>query len=184
MILSTLFAVAAAATPVEPVLIDDFHRRDGLSALGTRWSATSDRVMGGVSDVTAVRRGGDRPHVHLTGAVREVPGAGSAGFVQVGLDLGDLDASQHRALRLVVRGDGGSYGVHLRTPDVRRPWQSWRASFVAPEDWTEIAIPLGAFEGHRIDGPLDLEHLVRVSLIKVDAVGPADLRVAELALVP
>ena len=164
------------------MLVDDFTRADGRSAIGSRWTAVSDRVMGGVSDVRATRVAGDRPHLHLAGEVREVPGYGSAGFVQLGLDLGSLDASDYTGLRLVVRGDGATYGAHLRTPDVRRPWQSFRGRFVAPETWTEVRIPFDEFEAYRIDGPLDTARLRRLSLIAVDRVGSADLRVAEVAL--
>lgn len=164
------------------MLIDDFTRPDGRSALGTGWRAMSDRVMGGVSDVAASREDDERPHLHLSGEVRAVPGYGSPGFVQLGLDLGGLDASAYTGLRLVVRGDGQRYGAHLRTPDVRRPWQSWRGGFDAPATWTEVRIPFSAFEAHRIDRPLDLSRLTGLSLIAVDRLGPADLRVAEVGL--
>jgi len=179
-VLLALFALSAA--PESAMLIDDFSRADGRSALGTPWRAISDRVMGGASDVAASREGGERPHLHLTGQVREVPGYGSPGFIQLGLELGRLDARAYTGLRLVVRGDGQRYGAHLRTPDVRRPWQSWRGSFEAPATWTEVRIPFSDFEAYRIDGALDLAQITRLSLIAVDRVGPADLRVAEVGL--
>ena len=185
MIVFALTALAWTAPPSGPetaMLIDDFSREDGRSALGTAWRAISDRVMGGVSDVAASRERGERPHLHLRGEVREVPGYGSAGFVQIGLDLGGLDARGYAGLRLVVSGDGQRYGAHLRTPDARRPWQSWRGTFVAPAQWTEVRIPFTAFEAYRIDGALDLERLTGLSLIAVDRVGAADLRVAEVGL--
>jgi len=37
------------------LLIDDFSREDGRSALGTEWRAFTDRVMGGVSRGSASR---------------------------------------------------------------------------------------------------------------------------------
>lgn len=173
---------SAAPSPEPPMVIDDFSSEDGRSTLGTAWRAISDRVMGGVSDVAAHREAGERPHVHLTGQVRQVPGAGKPGFIQLGLDLDQLDASAYTGLRLVVRGDGQRYGAHLRTPQVRRPWQSWRGSFEAPADWTEVRIPFTAFDAYRIDGTLDLTRLTRLSLIAVDRLGAADLRVAEVGL--
>lgn len=39
-----------------PLLIDDFSRADRTSALGTRWRAVSDQVMGGVSEARLVHR--------------------------------------------------------------------------------------------------------------------------------
>jgi hypothetical protein len=182
LILAALLLHAPTFAGEADLLIDDFSSETGVSALGTRWSAISDRVMGGVSDVAATVEDGERRHVHLTGEVKAVPGLGSPGFVQLGLDLGRLDASAYKGLRLVVRGDGGTYGAHLRTPEVRRPWQSWRSTFVAPGTWTEIHIPFSAFEAYRVEGTLDLTQLQRLSLIAVDRLGPADLRVAEVGL--
>lgn len=182
MLTLLLTALALASPPDGSMLIDDFSRADGRSALGTAWRAMSDRVMGGVSDVAASREGGERPHLHLRGEVREVPGYGSPGFVQLGLDLGGIDARGYDGLRLVVRGDGQRYGAHLRTPAVQRPWQSWRGGFVAPATWTEVRIPFSAFEAYRIEGALDLSRLTGLSLIAVDRVGAADLRVAEVGL--
>jgi hypothetical protein len=37
------------------LLIDDFSRTDGRSALGTEWQTFTDHVMGGVSQGSAVR---------------------------------------------------------------------------------------------------------------------------------
>lgn len=185
LFLSGAAPMPSAAIPpseVSDMLLDDFTRADGRSVLGTRWNAMSDRVMGGVSDVSAARVEGERPHLHLTGQVKNVPGYGSPGFVQLGLDLGQLDASGFTGIRLVVRGDGGRYGAHLRTPDVRRPWQSFRGSFVAPAEWTEVRIPFDDFEPYRIGVPLDPARLRRLSLIAVDRVGSADLRVSEVSL--
>ncbi|TVQ94566.1 MAG: NADH:ubiquinone oxidoreductase [Deltaproteobacteria bacterium] len=181
--LALLSLLALASPPEATMLLDDFSRADERSALGTRWSAMSDRVMGGVSDVRAARvRSPHGDHLHLAGEVRDVPGYGSPGFVQVGLELGGLDASDYTGLRLVVRGDGQRYGAHLRTPDTRRPWQSWRGSFTASTEWTEVRIPFTDFEPYRIARELDLTRLTRLSLIAVDRTGAADLRIAEVGL--
>lgn len=183
LLLLTLLCSAAPPPAAEaPMLIDDFSRTDLRSQLGTGWRAMSDRVMGGVSDVDARREDDGRAHLHLRGEVRDVPGYGSPGFVQLSLDLGRLDASGYAGVRLVVRGDGASYGAHLRTPDVQRPWQSWRGRFDAPAEWTEVRIPFSAFTAYRIDGALDLSRLTGLSLIAVDRAGPADLRIAEVGL--
>lgn len=183
-LLLALLATASAEAPTTEagMLLDDFSRDDNLSAIDTRWSATSDRVMGGVSDVHAVRADDERPHIHMTGEVKAVPGYGTPGFVQVALDLGMLDASDYSGLRLTVRGDGGTYGAHLRTPEVTRPWQSWRGTFTAPEDWTTVELPFTDFIPHRIEGDLDQSRLYRLSLIAVDRLGNADLQIAEVSL--
>jgi hypothetical protein len=55
VISARLVAALLLATPVlgtaerPPLLLDDFSRPDGRSALGTAWRAFTDQVMGGVS---------------------------------------------------------------------------------------------------------------------------------------
>src|SRR6266511_3167985 len=82
----------------------------------------------------------------------------NGGFIQMALDLAiegqPLDASSCAGVLLVARGNGESYGVHLRTPDCLRPWQSYRAGFVAAPEWREIRLPFERFEGQPDSPPL------------------------------
>jgi len=94
---------------------------------GGRWACIADTVMGGVS-------GGQlRRTRHLTGTVSL---ANNGGFLQMAIDLAadgsSVDAHAFSGISLAVCGDGQEYGLHLRTDDVRRPWQSYRARFRAP----------------------------------------------------
>jgi hypothetical protein len=59
-----------------------------------------------------------------------------------------LNASAYTGVLLVARGNGASYGVHLRTPDCVRPWQSYRAGFIAAPEWREITLAFDRFEPH------------------------------------
>jgi hypothetical protein len=165
------------------VLIDDMQRPDGLSTLGTRWEAISDRVMGGLSDARLEHETHDgRPCLRLQGAVRL---DNNGGFVQMALDLdpggGELDASGWTGLALTVQGNGEHYGVHLRTGDVTRPWQSYRAGFRAGPGWAEVRLPFRDFTPHRLDTPLDLTRLRRIGLVAIGRPFQADLRLARLA---
>jgi hypothetical protein len=113
------------------MLIDDFTDDGLVSKLGTRWRGVSDQVMGGISEATVSHGVIDgRPSLRMTGDVRL---ENDGGFIQAALDLapsGDtLDASDFSGVRIVVRGNGEKYSVHLRTPDNVRPWQSYRAHF-------------------------------------------------------
>jgi hypothetical protein len=92
-VISTRLAAALLlATPVlgtagrAPLLLDDFSRPDGRSALGTAWRAFTDQVMGGVSTQSVGRETveGERA-LRLRGEVRL---DNNGGFVQVALDLG------------------------------------------------------------------------------------------------
>lgn len=151
-----------------------------------RWRFVGDTVMGGVSRGTlALETVAGRAAVHLTGSVST---ANSGGFVQAALNLTDpdgrcLDGSDAEALEITVYGNGESYNVHLRTPDVVRPWQSYRASFVARPQWQQCRLPLGGFEPHRIDTPFDMSRICRLGVVAIGRDFEADVAVASIRLV-
>ena len=165
------------------MLIDDFQRDDLVSALGTSWRGVSDRVMGGVSEETVgIDEREGRRCLRLSGQVRL---ENNGGFIQMGLDLdprgGYLDASRFSGLRLLAYGNGERYSVHLRTADVVRPWQSYRAHFEAPPEWREIGLPFTQFRPHRLDAPLDLTRLRRIGVVAIGREFYADICLGEIA---
>ena len=164
------------------MLIDDLSREDLLSDLRTSWRAVSDRVMGGVSRAELrFERHLGRPCLHLYGEVRL---DNDGGFLQMALDLDPLgnaiDAREYRGLRLLVLGNGERYSAHLRTEDLVRPWQSYRARFNAPPEWHEVELPFSGFVPHRVEVPLDLTRLRRIGLVAIGRAFSADLRVARV----
>jgi hypothetical protein len=166
------------------LLIDDFARDDLISTLGTPWRGFSDQVMGGISQETiALTKIDGRRCLRLTGAVRL---DNNGGFIQMALDLAPdvatVDASDFRGVLLVARGNRETYGVHLRTPDCVRPWQSYRAGFTAAPEWREIWLPFNRFEPHRLTAPLDVGHLRRLGLVAIGRAFDADLAVSRLSL--
>lgn len=166
------------------LLLDDFGGGDLLSKLATKWRGLSDRVMGGVSRESVVPAEIDgRRCLRLTGVVRL---DNDGGFIQMALDLAadgaTLDASAYQGLSLEVRGNGQGYGLHLRTADCDRPWQSYRAGFVAEPRWGEIKLPFHEFVPHRLTTPLDVRRLRRLGLVAIGRTFEADLAVAKLAL--
>lgn len=166
------------------LVIDDFAEAGLPSRLGTRWAATSDRVMGGVSRADlAVERDGGRHWLRLRGRVRL---ENQGGFIQMGIDLapggGPVDLSGWLGVRLVVRGNGERYGCHLRTTACQRPWQSYRAEFTAPAEAATVELPFAGFTPHRIDAPLAPAALRRLGLVAIGRAFDADLAVAEVAV--
>lgn len=167
----------------EAMLIDDFADESLVSTLGTRWRAVSDQVMGGISEA-AISHGviDGRPSLRMTGNVQL---ENDGGFIQAALDLalsGDtVDASAFTGVRIVVRGNGEKYSAHLRTPDNVRPWQSYRAHFVARPDWETIDLPFETFAQHRLEVLLDKTRLRRIGLVAIGRPFFADLSVSELA---
>ena len=165
------------------MLIDDFANEGLLSKLGTRWRGVSDQVMGGVSKAS-ISRGviGGRRSLRMTGDVRL---ENNGGFIQAALDLASsgntIDASGFTGVRIVVRGNGEKYSVHLRTPDNIRPWQSYRAHFTARAKWKVIDIPFENFAPYRLESPLDKTRLRRIGLVAIGRPFFADLAVSKLA---
>ena len=176
---------AGEVRSAEPgMLIDDFAAQDLLSPLGTAWRPVTDQVMGGISEARVTRSLIEgRPCLRLTGAVRL---ENNGGFIQAGLDLAPdgrfLDASAFTGLRLLVSGNGEQYSIHLRTPDNRRPWQSYRAQFTTRSDLSTIELPFVTFMPHRLEEPLDLKRLRRIGLVAIGRAFQADLRVCEIRL--
>jgi hypothetical protein len=177
--MTTLLSTAAGAGI--SALIDDFAAADGVSRLGTAWRLVTDRVMGGVSTATMQRRELDgHQALCLQG---DVSLANNGGFVQVNLDLaaaGLFDASAYRGIRLVVRGNGETYNVHLKTASTTMPWQSYRADFVAGETWRGIRLRFADFTPHRLVPALDRTRLKRLGIVAIGRAMQADLCIAEV----
>jgi hypothetical protein len=167
------------------LVIDDFGRPPPASTLGPAWELVTDGVMGGVSrGMLRFETISGRRCLRLTG---EVSLANNGGFVQAALDLapagGCLDARRFTALELDVCGPPNAYGVHLRTTDHNRPWQSCRAGFATAADWRTVRLLLDDFAPHRTDRPFDPARLRRLGLVAIGRAFTADLAVAGLRLV-
>jgi hypothetical protein len=168
----------------EERLIDDLTGPDGRSALGTNWQFFTDRVMGGVSrGSAALDTLQGRACIHLRG---QVSLENNGGFVQVALPLGRqgevLDASEYAGVRLMVRGNGDEYYVHLRTRDTRLPWQYYQARFKAESSWQSVEVPFRAFRAENLDVPLDASQLLRVAIVAAKKEMEADVAVARISL--
>ncbi|MCR9221453.1 MAG: CIA30 family protein [Alphaproteobacteria bacterium] len=171
-----------AVAPRADGLIDDMSAAEPVAATGARWEALSDRVMGGISTPAMTRETiAGRPAQRLTGRVRL---ENNGGFLQMALDLDPerrpVDASDWRGLRLSVIGNDESYGLHLRTTDVARPWQSYRASFAAGPEWRTLYLPFESFAPHRIEAPLAVDRLTRLGLVAIGRAFDADLAVSRI----
>lgn len=152
--------------------------------LSPRWEYVSDRVMGGVSSgsmelVTA--RG--QPAARLRG---QVSLDNDGGFVQMAFDLapdgGGFDASDWSGVAFDVLGNGEEYEVRLRTTALTRPWQSFRAPFLATPQWQTVQMPFSSFEAHRTDAVFDASTLRRIGILAIGRVFDADVTVAGVRL--
>ncbi|MEM6304890.1 MAG: CIA30 family protein [Pseudomonadota bacterium] len=153
--------------------------------LNPSWRYVADTVMGGVStgQITPSRDGA-REAMRLTGRVSL---DNNGGFIQMAAGLGGqdapLDASGFTGLSMEVRGNGERYHVGLRTTELSRPWQSYRAVFDAPGDWTKVTLPFAAFEPNRTDLPFNPRLLRRIGVLAIGREFDADVSVANVCFV-
>lgn len=164
-------------------LIDDFSRTNGVSSLGTRWRMFTDRVMGGVSTGTSGYTKIDgKISLRLTGSVSL---ANNGGFIQVALPLERggkaFDAMDYTGVKLVVRGNGESYHLHLRTSRTRLPWQYYQGEFsTRAGEWIEILLPFEQFQGQAITASLDTRRLTRIAVVAIKKEFEADVAIHRL----
>ena len=163
-------------------IIDDLGRPAPLATTGSSWRQVTDQVMGGLSRATMVREiVAGRPAIRMRG---EVSLDNDGGFVQIALDLSPdgraVDAGAFGGVELDVFGNGETYGVHLRTDALARPWQSYRQTFTAAAAWRTVRLPFDVFAPHRTEIPFDPRRLRRIGLIAIGRVFFADVALGGL----
>jgi hypothetical protein len=104
--------------------------------------------MGGVSElISQVVTDGAIRYLRLSGRVST---RNNGGFIQVrllvGSDFSPFDGSLYKGVRLVARGAGDGYYLHIRTAGMMLPWKYYAAHIGVSADWTTIDIPWSAFE--------------------------------------
>jgi hypothetical protein len=137
--------------------------------------------MGGVSGGAMQRPRGGRPRGALHDG--DVSLENNGGFVQVNIDLspgGRLDASGFSGLRVVARGNGEVYNLHLKTAATRMPWQSYRAAFTADHDWREFRLPFSASNRTGWCRRSIRSRLERLGIVAIGREMRADLCIAEV----
>ena len=173
----------AVALGVPVLLILDDRSSGTTTALnGNAWRLFTDGVMGGVSSgqlTHGIIAG--RACLRMQGVVRL---ENNGGFVQMALDVGDAIQNalpDYAGIELDVFGNGERYNLHLRTQDMRYPWQSYRAIFTAGADWTTLRLPFDDFQPHRLESPLAPGRIRRIGLVAIGRAFQADLCLGRLA---
>jgi hypothetical protein len=160
-------------------VIDDFTLPAPSAKNGASWQLVSDRVMGGVSRGTMARETiAGRNALRMQGTVSL---ENNGGFIQVALNLSPngapIDASSFAGIEIDVLGNGEMYNLHLRTADLSRPWQSYRHSFAAGEEWKTHRLPFARFDAHRISVALDPAKLRRMGIVAIGRAFEADIAI-------
>ena len=160
-------------------------KNEATVQLSPTWEYVSDRVMGGVSN-GQVRLYPEDGHevAQLTG---DVSLDNNGGFVQMAFDLrpggAPFDASRWHGIAFEAKGNREEYEVRLRTTDLSRPWQSFRAAFTAGATWQRHSFLFESFQPHRTDQVFDLKQLKRVGVLAIGRSFVADLSVRGVSMV-
>jgi hypothetical protein len=148
---------------------------------GTRWRFFTDAVMGGISNgrVEFVSEG-ERIHARMTGKVST---ANKGGFIQIRMDLFDRLSAEIQGVRLVARGNGQLYFVHLRNAATRLPWQYYQAGFEVGTEWNEVCLPLASFKpsGSMTGAITSAENLRSIGIVAYGRDHEAEIEIREVA---
>lgn len=154
-VLSVLITINCTSTPSEAedsmktaeyFLLDDFT--GPVSALNTQWEGFTDRVMGGVSDISVSRMSeSDMIFIRMQGAVST---KNNGGFIQIRLKLksksSDFNIADYQGIRLTARGINSGYYIFVRTSSTIFPWQYYSSEILVREDWSSVDIPWSSFK--------------------------------------
>jgi len=171
---------------MQPAVMNDFSGDAAGASIGAGWKLFTDRVMGGVSHGVLIREiVAGRPAMRMRGVVKL---ENNGGFVQMSLELagnsGTFDASAWHGIQLDVIGNAEEYNVHLRTRDLTRPWQSYRHSFKAAEQWQTIDFRFEHFVPHRTEAPFDTHRLRRIGIAAIGRAFTVDLALGGVRFFP
>ena len=151
------------------------------SNIGTEWRFVADTVMGGVSTGNVIVDSHNGKNcLRMRGNVST---ENNGGFVQMALPLsarGVFDASQYDGIELVVSGNNESYNLHFRTSGLWFPWQSYRGSFTATQEWQTLRIPFTELEAYKTSQAFQQDKLKRVGLLGIGRDFQADLCLASI----
>ncbi|WP_170335920.1 CIA30 family protein [Ruegeria arenilitoris] len=138
-LVSGLVIIGSTMAQADENLAEDFSKSPEM-----RWDYVADTVMGGVSSgQVQFRSEGDGGFARLTGTVST---ENNGGFIQFRRKLPDRPDASVSGVRLLVRGNGEQYFVHLRTRGTVLPWQYYQAEFATSDKWTEVSLPLSGFK--------------------------------------
>lgn len=145
-----------------------------------RWRFFADTVMGGVSSgqVSFAEENGSA-YASLTG---QVSTENRGGFIQIRKELSAKPTDGATGVRLVVRGNGEKYFVHLRTKGTILPWQYYQDGFYTTNQWSEVRIPFTGFKasGKALRSKLRPSSLKSIGIVAFGREHQADVEIQEV----
>lgn len=137
--------------------------------LHPHWEFVADTVMGGISTGNVTHKIFEgREAAVLRG---EVSLDNNGGFIQMAFDLREdgssMDCSAWDGIQATVLGDGHTYDIRLRTAQLTRSWQSYRADFETQSEWQTVQIPFASLNAHRVEAVFDPKCLRRIGIVAI-----------------
>jgi peptide methionine sulfoxide reductase msrA/msrB len=106
--------------------------------------------------------------IHLTGTVSM---ANNGGFIQARTSFNprgrSFDARRFTGVKLLAKGNGQQYAVHLRTADTRLTRQYYQAMFSTNGQWQEVKIPFTLFKPYSLQSPLNTRTLKSIAIVAI-----------------
>ena len=116
---------------------------DNLDNIRGNWSAISDNVMGGISEVNFYEIEEDgKKFYRLEG---QVSTENNGGFIQSVVRINN-SAEDFNGIRVQARGSKDGYYLWIRTPACRFPWDRYIAYFEPSNEWSSIEIPFSGLK--------------------------------------
>jgi hypothetical protein len=154
---------------------------DNLDDKRANWSAISDNVMGGISEVNFYEvEEGEEKFYRLEGTVST---ANNGGFIQSVIRF-PFNAEEYSGIKIKVKGTNDAYYVWIRTPSSRFPWDRYIASFTPGDEWSTVEIPFSAFKKSNFYMPKKM-NISKIRTIAFAAYGKdfqAELDLAQIEL--
>lgn len=164
------------------LVIEDFQSPDP-SEYSSEWRLVEDGVMGGVSkgdmEWAVVQ---DKRCLRLTGVVST---QNNGGFIQLNRAIDKELAKSfpgYTGIELEVLGNNESYNVHLKQRGMFLPWQSFRSTLVAKDEWQQVKVPFASFTPYKTSQKLKPEKINQLAIVGIGREFNADVCLATIRL--
>lgn len=165
------------------MIIDDRTSGSTYSNMGNEWRLVTDQVMGGISEGSLFLDSYlGRDCMKMIG---QVSTRNNGGFVQISLELTTdkpFNASEYEGILLDISGNNEQYNLHIRTSGLWFPWQSYRASFKATDEWNTVKIPFSELTPYRTTQAFHKNEIQRIGIVAIGRQFNAELCIGSVTL--
>ncbi len=110
----------------------------------TKWKFISDNVMGGLSTGSIVYEMEEGQSIAFLSG--DVTTENNGGFIQFRRNVKEINLKEANFVKIIAKGNGEKYYIHLRTSGTILPWQYYQSSFVVEEKYKEYILPIAQFK--------------------------------------